>query len=80
MPLLEREAPGFVVQFFVNSTICVKEIVISGFGIPEVDREVEERAGGIPPELSSPKMGIALKELDPRAMGPIGTLKAVFTS
>ena len=54
--------------------------MVGGLGIPEVDGEVIERAGGIPPELSSPKMGIALKELDPGTFGPIGSLKAFFTS
>ncbi len=54
--------------------------MVSGLGIPKIDGGVIERAGGISPELSSLEMGIALEELDPGAFGPMGSLKAFFTS
>jgi len=60
--------------------MAVEEGKIVGLGVPKVDREVPESAGGIPQELSSPKMGIAPEEPDPVTLGPIGFLKAVFTS
>ena len=49
-------------------------------GIPDVDSEVKERAGGIPLELRAAEMGIAFEELYPLAIGSIGSLKAFFTS
>jgi hypothetical protein len=69
-----------LVQFPVQGLIGVEELPVGGLGIPEVDSEVVARAGGIPLELSTPEMGIALKELDPGTIGTIGSLKAVFTS
>jgi len=54
--------------------------MVSGFGIPEVDGEVKERAGGIPLEESAPVARVAFKQLNPRTKGSIGVLKAVFTS
>jgi len=59
MTFLEGEAFVLAIYFFVGLTICIQEVAVSGLGIPEVDGEVVERAGGILLELSSPKMGIA---------------------
>jgi hypothetical protein len=64
----------------VRNAIFRQEVLVGSFGIPEVDGEVNERAGGIPPELSTPKMGIASKQSDPLTFGSIDSLKAVFTS
>jgi hypothetical protein len=55
-------------------------LVVGRFGIPEVDGEVVERAGGIPLELSAPEMGVALEQLYPSTIGSIGFFKALFTS
>ena len=35
------------------------KVLVSGFGIPEVQGEVKMSAGGIPQELRAPKAGIA---------------------
>jgi len=77
---LERESFVRAIQFFVSGPICAEEVLVSGFGVPEVDCEIVARTGRIPEELGTTEMGIALKELDPGAIGPIGFLKAVFTS
>jgi len=80
MTLPERESFVTAIQFFVGCAIGVEKVVVSGLGIPEVQGEVEERAGGIPQELSAPEMGIALEEPDPGTLGPIGVFKASITS
>jgi hypothetical protein len=69
-----------LIQLPVQDLIGIEELPVSGLGIPEVDSEVAARAGGIPLELSSPEMGIALEELDPGTIGAIGFLKALLTS
>jgi hypothetical protein len=67
-------------QFPIYGLICVEELPVGGFGIPDVDSEVAAWAGGIPLELSSPEMGIALEEPDPGTIWAIGLLKALLTS
>jgi hypothetical protein len=79
-PLLEREILRITVNLLVPSAICAEESFIGSLGIPDVDGEVKEGAGGIPLELSTPKVGIAVEELDPGTRGPIGSLKAFLTS
>jgi hypothetical protein len=37
----------------------VLKVLVSGFGIPEVQGEVKKSAGGIPQELRAPEAGIA---------------------
>lgn len=69
-----------MIQSGVGGLIYFEELKVGKFRIPEVDREVVERAGGIPLELSSPELGIASEELGPSTMRAIGSLKAVFTS
>jgi hypothetical protein len=69
-----------MVQFYIGSPIRVDELLVGNFGIPDVDSDVKERAGGIPLELRAPEMGIAFEELYPPAIGSIGSLKAFFTS
>jgi hypothetical protein len=77
---LSGKALGFAVELLVRSAVFREELFVGGFGIPEVDGEVAKRAGGIPPKLRAPKMGIASEEPDPGTFGPIDSLKAVFTS
>lgn len=80
MPFLKREFFVGAIQFFVSRAICVEEVLVSGLGIPEVEGEVEESAGGIPQELSAPEMRIALEQPDPGPVGAIGSYKAFITS
>jgi len=54
--------------------------MVIGLGIPEVQGEIKERAGGIPQELVTPEVWIALEEPDPRAIGPIDVFKPPSTS
>jgi hypothetical protein len=68
------------VDFVVSHPIGVEEVLITGFGIPEVEGEVGERAGGIGEEFSAPEVRIALEEPDPGTIASIGTFKAFFTS
>jgi len=80
VPFPNSESFAGAVQFFVCRAIGIQEVVVGGLGIPEVDREVVARAGGILQELSPLKMGIVLEESDPGSFGPIDSLKAFFTS
>jgi len=65
MALSEGKPLGGAVEFVIDSPVCGKEVE----GIPEVESEVVERAGGIPQELRAAEMGIALKEPDPATLG-----------
>jgi hypothetical protein len=65
VPFLKRESFVGAIQLLVSRAICVEEVLVRGLGIPEVDREVAESAGGIPQELSAPEMGIVLEQPDP---------------
>jgi len=56
------------------------KVLVSGFGIPEVQGEVEMSAGGIPQELRAPKARITQKELNPVAVKAIDSFKAFLTS
>jgi hypothetical protein len=76
----QREIPGLAIQFSVRSTIFCEELSVCSRGIPEIDGEVHKRAGGIPPELSAPKMGIASEEPDLLTFRSVDSLKAAFTS
>ena len=68
------------IEFIVTRAIGVEEVLVGRFGVPEVEGEIEAKAGGIPEELSTPEMGVALKEQDPGTLWPIGSLKAFLTS
>jgi len=78
--LLERESFVAAIQFFVSGAIGVQEVLVRGLGIPEVEGEVVARAGGIPQELCTLEMGIALEEPDPGTIRAIGIFKVFFTS
>src|ERR1700739_4226676 len=80
VPLLKRKPFRGAIQFFVSPAVCVEEVLVGRFGIPEVDGEVPESAGGIPQELSAPEMVIALEQPYPGAVRPVGVYKAFFTS
>ena len=80
MSLLERESFVAAIQFFVSGAIGVQEVLVRGLGIPEVEGEVVARAGGIPQELCTLEMGIALEEPDPGTIRAIGIFKVFFTS
>jgi hypothetical protein len=68
------------IGFVVSLTVGGQEVLIRDLGIPEVQGEVDVRAGGIGVKSGTPEVRIALEELYPGTIAPIGTFKAFFIS
>jgi len=78
MAFRERQALRFSVQGFIGVLVCMFEVLEIGFGIPEIECEVDPGAVSVPEKASLPKMRIAAKELGPGALGAIDLLEGVL--
>ena len=78
--LVQGEAVGDTIKRRVSFLMRDLEVQKGSLGIPEIQGEVNPRAGGIPQEVSRPVVGIVAEKLYPGAIGPIGVLKAFFAT
>lgn len=76
----DRQRRSSTVQRIVVNLVGMFEVFVIALGIPEVESEVNPGAGRIFQELSLPEAWIAVKELDPRPEGAIGSFEGCFFS
>lgn len=67
---VEGQIFATTVEFYRGSPIRVEEVLLGILGIPDVDSEVKERAGGIPLVLHPGKWGSRLKTCTHWPSGP----------
>jgi len=69
-----------MIQFVVGTPIFPEEFEVRGFGLPEVEGEGPQRAGGILKELRPAVTRMGLEQLDPSCCRPIGFFEAILIS